>query len=736
MVTDAIMICGSSGCFIYCNQFALNRLGYTLDEMLHLIPSDIVHPDYHTSSKADHERLWAGETVMAESAHRTKDGRIIPVELHARRTEYSGDSVIVAVVRDITERKRVAAAFNESEERYRTLVEASPTAILVMQEGRYMFANPAGASLLGYANPANLIGKLALDTIVPEYLPIIHKRLRSLEEGKPNSMIEIAVRRPDGSTVSVETTSIPITYEGKPAALIIGQDITTRKQFEMDLRRSESRLQSIIEMQTAYVIRTDMLGNYSYVNQAFFNQFCWAYTDINDLIGTSCMDTILPVDHQKVFETVMACIQEPGKPIQVIIRKPTQNGGFFWTLWEFVALTGADGTFTEVQCMGFDITELMQVREKLQVQENALQSAANAIVITDHSGMIEWTNPAFTTLTGYSFEEVRGKSPSILKSGVQNKAFYANMWNTIVSGAVWHGRLINRRKDGGFYTEEQTITPVRDMSGTITHFIAIKQDITEREQAEQIRLEQERLKASLKKEEEFNALVRKAVSALSHDVRTPLAVIETTRETLVNYFDHIDEAKRREKLEVIGRQLHFVFELLNDMTLTVKSGLSYSVFKPKVMNLLSLCQIVIGEVQQITGNDHHLSFVTDGRIQSAWIDETLVSRILLNLLSNAIKFSPTGGSVSLELGQREEWIVLRVIDHGLGISEADLPRIFEPFYRSDSVRAIGGTGLGLNIVKDCVDRHEGHIAVESQLGKGTTFTIELPLKREPVAEMQ
>lgn len=606
MVTDAVMICEPNGKFIYCNQKALDRLGYTLDEILHMNPADIVHPDYHAISKANHERVWAGETVMAESAHRTKDGRMIPVELHAHRAQYNGDSVTIAIVRNIHE----------------------------------------------------------------------------------------------------------------------------RKQFEIELRQNEERLRSLIESQTAYVIRTDIEGNYTYINDAFFKRFCWTYEKKSDLIGLSCMNTIYADDHAKTLETVTACIKDMGAPKQVILRKSNRDGSTFSTLWEFVALSNEAGIFSEMQCIGVDITELLNIRQQLQLQENALQAAANAIVIASCHGFIEWANPAFTTLTGYTFEEVKGKRTNLLKSGVHDQAFYTTMWNTVLSGDVWQGRMVNRRKDGSLYTEEQTITPVRDMNGSITHFIAIKLDVSERVQAEQIRLEQERLKNSLKKAEEFNALVRKAVSALSHDVRTPLAVIDATRETLDYYFDRLDEEKRREKLGVISKQLRYVLELLNDVTLTVKSGLSYSEFKCTAVNLPALCQLSISEIQQTSGSMHNLRFVSDGYIQTAWIDETLVSRILLNLLSNAVKFSPAGGHVSLELGQRDAWIVLRVIDHGLGISEADIPHIFEPFYRSTSVHSIGGTGLGLNIVKDCVDRHEGHIDVTSQVGNGTTFTIELPLKLE------
>ena len=122
----------------------------------------------------------------------------------------------------------------------------------------------------------------------------------------------------------------------------------------------------------------------------------------------------------------------------------------------------------------------------MRLQSAALNAAANAIVITDRAGLIEWVNPAFSELTGYTAAEAVGRNPrDLVKSDQHDQAFYKNLWDTILSGQVWRGEIINRRKDGSLYTEEQTITPLRDLQGAITHFIAVKQDITERKRAEE-----------------------------------------------------------------------------------------------------------------------------------------------------------------------------------------------------------------------------------------------------------
>ncbi|NJL57930.1 ATP-binding protein [bacterium] len=165
---------------------------------------------------------------------------------------------------------------------------------------------------------------------------------------------------------------------------------------------------------------------------------------------------------------------------------------------------------------------------------------------------------------------------------------------------------------------------------------------------------------------------------------------------------------------------------MDDTVKVAKSNLNHRDFRPREVNLAALCRVSIEQVSLVHSTTHHLMFVNLSSIETFVCDEILVSRVLLNLLSNAVKYSPMGGAVRLELNQDEAWVVLRVVDQGLGISETDLPLIFDPFYRSENVNTIGGTGLGLSIVKDCVVRHGGRIRVESVLGRGSTFIVEFP----------
>jgi PAS domain S-box-containing protein len=261
---------------------------------------------------------------------------------------------------------------------------------------------------------------------------------------------------------------------------------------------------------------------------------------------------------------------------------------------------------------------------------------------------------------------------------------------------------------------------------TYDEVLVVTVDITEQKRYEESLRENERFIARFRKEQEHNALIQRSVSALSHDLRTPLSVIATSKDLLLRHFDKLTNEKRKEKLDSIGRQLEFALELLDETVLTVSGTMNERLFHPMPIHLAKLCQVSVDEVGMSYGTENRLRFMNVGQVDMALADEILVSRILLNLLTNAIKYSPNNAEIRLELDRNEDFVVLRVVDKGVGIHPDNLPRIFEPFYRVLESQEISGTGLGLSIVKECVERHHGHIRVESQLGKGTTFIVELP----------
>lgn len=425
-------------------------------------------------------------------------------------------------------------------------------------------------------------------------------------------------------------------------------------------------------------------------------------------------------------------------------------------------ITRADGThrwvdrniFTVNSTEGFisvtvtnDITERKQAEQTLHLQSAALENAANAITITDVEGIIQWTNPAWTDLTGYSAEEALGKNPRILNSGMQDQSYYRNLWETITRGDVWHGELINKRKDGTLYAEEEIITPVHSESGNITHFVAIKQDITERKRAEaalrqaHAELEQ-RVQERTADLQVANLALEKAarlkddfLASMSHELRTPLTGILGLAEALqmVTYGDLNDKQRSALKnIETSGRHL---LALINDILDLSKIEAGRFDLQLEACSLGDICKSSLQLTRGMANQKRQLvSFHMDPPAIILKADARRLKQMLVNLLGNAIKFTPEGGKLGIEVrgDEKQQKLYITVWDDGIGIREEDLPRLFQPFVQLDSSlsRQYAGTGLGLSLVQRLAELHEGEVKVTSSPGNGSRFTIILPWPTE------
>ncbi len=496
------------------------------------------------------------------------------------------------------------------------------------------------------------------------------------------------------------------------------------------LRQSEARLRSMLDSQTAYVVRTDMRGEITFVNQAWLKDFGWMP---EACVGSSSMNSILSEDRDKTRETVKNCLQNPGEVFQITLRKPTQEGGFMWSVWDFTAITSGSGMPTEIQCVGVDVTTTVEMQAALLESEmrfsTAFMTSPVPMAITTPNAqqpLFVEVNDTYCALVGFSREELVGQGVIELGIAIPGEGRDARQrtLETVGHYASQPGQI--RTRTGELH--DVIISAQRNMIAGKQYDSTIVLDVTEQKRSEALAQEIKRLTAGVKKEQQHYALVQQTLSKLSHDLGTPLTMISTAKDTLDRYFDKMTLDKRHEKLESIGRQVQFIQELLRDLTLVVKGNLKEREFNPRQIDLAALCQLNVDEICAAHPDGARLRFVNRVGDISAQVDETLISRILLNLLTNALKYSPDGGDVTLELAkQADDTFTLQVRDQGMGIPASDLPHIFETFYRAEGVEQIPGTGLGLSIVKDCVERHLGTIRVESEIGKGTTFTVTLPL---------
>jgi PAS domain S-box-containing protein len=360
-------------------------------------------------------------------------------------------------------------------------------------------------------------------------------------------------------------------------------------------------------------------------------------------------------------------------------------------------------------------------RQQLRLQHSALEAAANAIVITDRDGQIEWVNEAFTRLTGYSREEAIGRNPRVLKSGAHEPQFYQRLWQTVLAGNVWQGTMINKRKDGSRYDEEITITPVRAKTGEITHFIAIKQDITERKKLEQQFLRAQRTQS-----------IGLLAGGVAHDLNNVLAPVLMALPLLRN---NLPPSQRDHILDTLEQSVRRGANIIQQV-LTFARGV-------EVQRVLVQPRHLLREVAKIAEEtfprDIRVHFSAPASLWPLQGDPTQIHQVLLNLSVNARDAMPEGGRLDLAARNAELdrplqfmdfeippgcYVSLSVSDTGTGIAPEVLDHIFEPFFTTKS--AGKGTGLGLSTVLGIVKSHGGLVQVESRARVGSTFTVFLP----------
>jgi len=422
-----------------------------------------------------------------------------------------------------------------------------------------------------------------------------------------------------------------------------------------------------------------------------------------------------------------------------------------------------------------------KAEEQIRWQAAALESAANSILITDRDGVIQWVNAAFERLSGYSAAEAMGQTPRLVKSDRQPPGFFKAMWETIRTGRVWQGELVNKRKNGSLYYEEMTVTPVRGASGEIAHFIAIKQDISARKQAEEaLRRARDDLAGANSELErkvaqrtaqlvETNASLQAFAYTAAHDLRSPLRVINRFSIIVLQEYGEKLGPEVRSLLQRVVASADRMQRLLTD--LLEYSKMSRAELKLEPVDLRKAVSEALALLDADVRAKNAVVNVTEPLPEVIAHPATVVL-LIRNLASNALKFIPSGVQPQIRIraesvpsprsqARRKEraahaardpqhnseprtshpasgMVCLWVEDNGIGIAPENRERIFGAFERLHSEQTYPGTGLGLAIVRKGAERMGGRVGVESEQGKGSRFWVELRMaeKREPGAALR
>lgn len=512
------------------------------------------------------------------------------------------------------------------------------------------------------------------------------------------------------------------TEELENSAVVVSHDITEQTRAEEKLKK----LTRAVESNPMSVIITDRHGIIEYVNPKFSEISGY---ELDEAIGRN--PRIMNSGHhpQEFYKDLWGTILA-GKEWHGEFLNKRKTGELQWQSANIAPIFGENEKITHFVSIQEDITEKKRAAEELQKLSRAIEQSPVSVVITDPEGIIEYVNPEFCNLTGYSQEEAIGQNPRILSSGEHSPDFFKDMWETLLSGRTWTGELANKMKNGEIYWESANISPVLDTQGEITHYVAVKEDITQSKL-----LKEELIKA---KEEAENANEAKSVflASMSHELRTPMNSILGFSQLLDSDVNEPLSTEQKNHLKKIIRSGKHLLQLINEVLdlSRIESGELDLSFEP-----VNLCSVVLESIELVTplAKSHNIKIIPDEPDEDFYItaDISRFQQVILNLLSNAIKYNNPEGQVRLSCEKIDSHIRLTIADTGPGIKRDKIERLFEPFDRLGAeTSSIEGTGIGLTITKRIVELMNGKIDLESEIGKGTRFFVDFPLAETPAEE--
>jgi len=613
--------------------------------------------------------------------------------------------------------ERAEDAIRESAEQFRAMFEVASIGMAQadVQTGRWLRVNHKMCAITGYSADEMLKMRVS-DVTHPEYRQKDWEAFQQVVRGEaPDYHMEKRYVRKDGSVCWVNVNmTVTRNAGGHPIGTMTTiEDITGRKRKEENLRR----LATVVRDSNDAITIQDFDGGITAWNRGAEQMYGYSEKEAL-LMNIERLTAYGKVAEQKKFIRRLIA----GEAITSFETQRVTKDGRILDVWMTVTkLMDGAGNSIGLATTERDITEHKKREEHLKLISSALQVAASAIVITDGNGVIEWINNAFTTLTGYGVLEAVDKKTSLLKSGKHDEEFYRNLWGTVSAGNVWHGEMINRRKDGTLYTQETTITPIKDGQGGITHFIAINQDITARRLLEAQFLRAQRMES-----------VGTLAGGIAHDLNNVLGPILMVAEILKHQVTDVEGHKLLQLLEASAQ--HGV-DLVRQV-LAFARGVEGQRILLNPVHILNDIQDMIRDTfpKNINSgyNPHRGVWTVTG-------DPTQLHQVFTNLCVNARDAMPNGGALKVTIenvvlddmyadmnpeSKPGDYVMVTVADTGGGIPANIRDKIFEPFFTTKEIGK--GTGLGLSTTVGILRSHGGFIRVDSEMGKGTIFKAYLP----------
>lgn len=770
---DSIFTFDESMRIVDANDRAVATYGHTREQLLQLTARDIRAAATTASTAGDFNTVFHSDGVIFETVHRRRDGSTFPVEASSRAVELEGRRHVLSVIRDISERRAQAREVERLNRLYQVLnrinsalVHAETRAELfqlvctvLVETGGFKLAwvgwvEPASRRVVPSAVAGDGQGYVTqLDLSVDPTLPggrgpsgtaLREKRTyvcndfmadpatAPWHEAAARSGLAASIALPlslDRQVVGALTVYAAERnfFQSRELELLeeaardlsygleVFAERTHREEAEAALTANEARQQFLLSETPAVIYALRAGGDYAttYVSNNIKTVLGYEPGEFTADPGF-WLAHVHPEDHGRAtadFKRITA-----GTVLVREYRYRHRDGRIRWMRDETRVVCDATGRPQELIGCWLDITERKRDEIQLRKLSSIVEQAPLSIVITNTAGAIEYVNPTFTKVTGYTSAEALGQNPRILKSGETPAEVYREMWQALARGETWSGELQNRKKNGEIYIENAVIAPVVNGDGQITHYVALKEDVTT----------QLRTVALLAKEREVSEMKTRFISVTSHEFRTPMSAAMGSAELLAVHFDRLTPAKRTELLNRVAISLSRMNEMLDEILLLNRMDAKRVEVIPGPLDLRLLAQNSLEEARLADHEAHPFTLEITGETAGFVTDPSLMQHILSNLLSNAARYSPAGSPVTMRLTVEATGARLEVEDQGIGIPPADVGRLFQPFERGSNIGNIKGTGLGLSIVKRMIELLGGTVNVEPVPGGGSRFVIHHP----------
>jgi len=479
---NGIILTDLTGKIKYANDYALNYHEYTLEELKEFYIFDLVTPEFiEIIREYLKDIIERKETEAFEIGFLTKSGKVKYAELSGKLVRYGANELIQFVEIDTTEKRRFESELIEAEKKYRELFEnAVIGAYRTTPDGKIIDVNPAFVKMFGAKDKFEILQMKASDLYAdPRDREIF---IRALEISDSISNFENRLKRLDGKEIIVrehvravkDPLGNVIFYEG------MIEDITEQKKAEEKLKESEEKYRTLVEGSLAgtYIFQD---GKFKFVSGQILSIF--GFTPQEVLNTRKILEIVHPEDRKKVIKLFISNLKGDISKSGFQFRIIKKNGEIAWVevLNNLINYEGKPALLGTM----LDITDRIKAEQRNRIMSQLLLSLNDAVVLTDENGNILEVNDAFCRITGYSKDEVIGKNPRILKSGLHDANFYKEMWDSILTKGYWKGEIINKKKNGEFYFALLSISSIKDEVHGLTYYLGIQSDITERKKAEE-----------------------------------------------------------------------------------------------------------------------------------------------------------------------------------------------------------------------------------------------------------